>query len=486
MTFRKFQDTLFIIGIFLIIHSVIMLFPAFIDYYYQGNDVITFIVSSLITAFWGGVLVIGNRFSDFSISRRQTFLLTAIAWYCLTFFSTLPFILSPSLQVSITDAIFETASGISTTGATILTNLEDLPKSLHVWRAMLQWFGGVGIVVIAFGIMPMLKVGGMQLFQTESSDRSDKVVAKTKQISIRIILYYSILTILCGLLYRISGMESFDALIHALTTMATGGYSTKDSSFVAFSAGSQWVAIIFMFLAGTPLLLWIYFLKGRPKELFADQQVQFYSSVVLFISSMVCLFLVVNDIFVDFFVALRQSLFFVISTITTTGYVSADYAAWGYHFIVALALFLTYLGGCSGSTAGGFKMFRMQIAFSLAYKQLRLMIRPNAVFTTQYNGKLVEDDTISSILLFSVAWILTLCITTLALSFLGLDVVTSLTGASTALANVGPGLGEIIGPSGNFATLPDASKLVLSFAMILGRLEIMTVLVLLVPDFWRA
>ncbi len=491
MSLKELQGLLFVAGIFLIAFSVTMLIPAFIDYRTGGSDGSTFVIIFLLTCFCGGLSVIANDHKEFTLNRKQTFMLTGISWLCLCFFGSLPFMLSNELHLSFTDSIFETVSGITTTGSTVLSGLDNMGKGILLWRAMLQWIGGIGIIVMAVAILPFLKVGGMQLFQTENSDRSDKVAPKAHQIATRLSFAYVIMTILCAFSYLIfSNMNGFEALVHALTTLSTGGFSTSDASIGVFSKGAQWVAIVFMFFGGLPFLLWVRIFQGKYMAFLKDSQVQFFMGLVAFLTSLICFYLVISGHIVNFFEALRSAAFMVLTLITTTGYGATGgeagyYTYWG-PFIVTFALFLTYVGGCTGSTAGGFKIFRIQISFAFAYKQLRHMIRPHGVFPIHFNGKIVPDDAMSSILLFSVAWILTVALTTLALGFFGVDLVTAFTGASTAIANVGPGLGDIIGPDGNFSTLPKGAKWVLSVAMLLGRLEIMTLLVLFVPDFWRS
>ncbi len=491
MNLKELQGLLFVAGIFLIAFSATMLIPAFVDYRTGGSDASTFILIALVSSFFGGLSVIANEHKEFTLNRKQTFMLTGISWVVLSFFGSLPFMLSNELHLSFTDSIFETVSGITTTGSTVLSGLDDMGKGILLWRAMLQWIGGVGIIVMAVAILPFLKVGGMQLFQTENSDRSDKVAPKAHQIATRLALAYILMTILCGFAYYIfSDMDLFEAVVHALTTLSTGGFSTSDSSIGFFSKGAQWVAIVFMFIGGLPFLLWVRIFQGKYMVFLKDTQVQFFMTMVALLTSLICFYLVTSGMIVNFFEALRSAAFMVLTLVTTTGYGAEGgsagfYTYWG-PAMVALALLLTYVGGCTGSTAGGFKIFRIQISFAFAYKQLRHMIRPHGVFPVHFNGKNVSDDAMASILLFSVAWVLTLAVTTLALGFLGVDILTAFTGASTAIANVGPGLGDIIGPDGNFASLPNGAKWVLSIAMLSGRLEIMTLLVLLVPDFWRS
>ncbi|MFV0431606.1 MAG: TrkH family potassium uptake protein [Alphaproteobacteria bacterium] len=490
MTFKELQGLFFVAGIFLIAFASTMLMPAVVEFWTGGPDGATFVIISLITAFSGGLFIISNDHKEFVLTRKQTFMLTAISWALLCFFGALPFIMSSQVHMSLSDAIFETVSGITTTGSTVLSGLDGMNKGILLWRAILQWIGGVGIVVMAVAILPFLKVGGMQLFQTESSDRSDKVAPKVAQIAARLAFAYIFLTILCAFsYYYFSDMNSFEALVHSFTTLSTGGYSTADASLGAFNHGAQWVAIVFMFLGGLPFLLWVRIFQGKLKAFARDSQVQFYVSLVSIIVSLVCFYLVSTGRITSFIDAFRNAAFMVLTLVTTTGYGAADevaghYTNWG-AFVVTLVFFLTFVGGCTGSTAGGFKIFRIQMSFAFAYRQLRQMIKPHGVFSIEFNKKIVSDDAMSSILLFSVAWILTVAITTLLLGFLGLDLITAFTGASTAIANVGPGLGDIIGPDGNFSTLPTAAKWILSLAMLLGRLEIMTLLVLLVPDFWK-
>lgn len=486
MNFRELRGLLFISGIFLVAFAVSMLIPACIELYTKGVDGINFIISACITAFFGGILIIANQDKSIILSRKYTFLLTAMLWFFLCLFGTLPFLASANLKLGIADAIFETVSGITTTGATILTGLDDLSYGVLFWRAQLHWFGGIGIVVMAVAILPFLRVGGMQLFKTESSDRSDKVAPKARQVATRLAILYVALTLICVFAYAaFTDMTFFEAVCHAMSAVSTGGFSTSDASLGAFNEASHWITIVFMFICSLPFFLFITTIQRRDiTVIIKDEQVQFFASIIALLVSIVCFYLVIMNIKPNFWDALRHSFFTVLTLVSTTGFNIGDYSAWS-PFIFALAFVLTYVGGCTGSTAGGFKIFRIQIGFAFAYSQLRMILQPHGVYPVQYNNKRISDDVMASILLFSVAWILTVVAVTLILSLSGLDLITAFTGASATIANVGPGLGDIIGPVGTYAPLSDFSKWVLSFGMLLGRLEIMTLFVLLLPAFWR-
>lgn len=379
--------------------------------------------------------------------------------------------------------VFEATSGITTTGSTILSGIERLPPSLHLWRALLQWLGGLGVIGMAVSILPFLRIGGMRLFHTESSDWSEKSLPRLQTLARMLLLTYLGLTIACILSYWLAGMTPFDAVAHAMTTVSTGGYATDDRSMGRFGSSVLWVGTVFMLIGALPFTLIISFIDRPTKAVFRNQQVLGLLAIVLFVTALLTLHLVLVHAFAPF-EALTQSAFNLVSIITTTGYASADYTTWG-GFSIALFFVVMFIGGCSGSTSGGMKVFRFQLSYLFLRSQIQRLIHPQGVFIAQYNRKPLADEIILSAVAFSFLFFLCLAVFTLLLAALGLDFVTSLTAAATALTNVGPGLGEIIGPAGNFASLPSAAKWILSLAMIMGRLELLTVMVLFSPVFWR-
>lgn len=475
------QPVLNVLGLLLVGLATAMLIPAMVDVAARNADWQAFVMSALITGLIGLLLSVsvGGSLGG-GLNMRQTFVLTTLAWVTLPAFGALPFLW---LGIGYADAVFEAVSGFTTTGSTVLTGLDVLPPGLLLWRSLIQWIGGVGIVVMAIVLLPFLRIGGMQLFQSESSDRSEKIVARSVELVRLIGAVYLLITVLCVIAYWATGMTAFDAVNHAFTTVSTGGYSTHDASFAFFANPvTAWVAIVFMTLGALPFVLIIQALRGEPIAIWRDPQARALLIVFAVISLVVTIYLGLtqNMAFSD---ALLLATFNIVSIITTTGYAYGDYTTWGAP-IVALALLLTFMGGCTGSTSGGIKMFRFIVFFGTVRAHLRRMVRPNRVLPELYGKTRLTPELSFSVLAFLVVYMGTVGVITLMLAAFDLDLLTALSAAATAVGNVGPGLGPIIGPAGNFAPLPDGAKWILSFAMLMGRLELFTVLVLLDPDFW--
>lgn len=458
-----------------------MLIPAMVDVAARNADWQAFVMSALITGLIGLLLsvAVGGSLGD-GLNMRQTFILTTLSWVTLPAFGALPFLW---LGVGYADAVFEAVSGFTTTGSTVLSGLDGLPPGLLVWRSIMQWMGGVGIIVMAIVLLPFLRIGGMQLFQSENSDRSEKIVARSIELVRLIGVSYLFLTALCGFAYWASGMTPFDAVNHAFTTVSTGGYSTHDASFSFFTEpATAWIAIVFMVIGALPFVLIIQALRGEPMALWRDPQVRAFLGFIVIVSLSVTVYIgLVHR--VEFEDALRMSAFNMISVVTGTGYAYGDYTTWGAP-IVVLALLLKFVGGCTGSTTGGIKIFRFLVFFGTVRAHLRRMVRPNRVVPELYGNTRLTQELSFSVLAFLVVYMGTVGVITLALAAFDLDLLTALSAAATSVGNVGPGIGPIIGPSGNFASLPDGAKWILSFAMLMGRLELFTVIVLLDPDFW--
>ncbi len=420
---------------------------------------------------------------DIALKPWQMFLVTTLSWVSVSTFASLPLVLGAP-QLSFTNAVFESVSAITTTGSTVLSGIDQLSDGLKLWRGIMQWLGGIGIIVMGIAILPFLKVGGMRLFHTESSDWSDKVMPSTGGIAKATLSIYVGFTALAMVAYWLGGMKPLDAVVHAMTSLATGGFANSDASFGAYTDTPRilWLASLFMLMGALPFVLYIRVLRGARTALWRDQQVQ----GLLILLTTVCLLLTLWRMWLGTppFEALTHVVFNVISVVTTTGYASDDYTLWGPMATVAF-FYLTFVGGCSGSTAGGMKIFRFQVAMLLLVSQLRFLIHSSGVFVSRYNGQTLTDDITRGVVAFSFFFFLTIAGLALGLSLMGLDFITALSGAATAVANVGPGLGDVIGPSGNFASLPDAAKWLLCLGMLMGRLEILTVLVLLTPMFWR-
>ncbi|MDR8015743.1 TrkH family potassium uptake protein [Ectopseudomonas guguanensis] len=473
----------FIIGIFLITLAVSMAIPMLTLLIFEHpEDLTAFLWSSLITLVAGLALVIPGRPQNAQLRPRDMYLLTTGSWTLVCAFAALPLMLIA--HISYTDAVFETMSGITTTGSTVLTGLDSMSPGILIWRSMLQWLGGIGFIGMAVAILPLLRVGGMRLFQTESSDWGEKVMPRSHMAAKYLLLVYVAITLLGVLAYWAAGMEPFDALNHAMTSISTGGYSTSDSSLAHWPQPAvHWTAVVLMLLGGMPFMLYVAFVRGNRQALFRDHQVRGFIGFLLLTWLVFGTWLWLNSDYA-WLDAVRVVAVNVTSVVTTTGFALGDYTTWG-SFAVLLFFYLTFVGGCSGSTSGGLKIFRFQVAYVLLKANLMQLVHPRAVIKQQYNNHNLDEEIVRSLITFSFFFTITIGVLALALTLVGLDWVTALTGAATAVCNVGPGLGPIIGPAGNFASLPDSAKWLLSLGMLLGRLEILTVLVLVTRSFWK-
>ena len=419
------------------------------------------------------------------LKPRYMFVLTVSSWFIIALFSSLPFYLS-DLGISAADAFFEGTSGITTAGATVLSGLDDMDRDLLIWRSILQWIGGIGIIGMFVAVLPFLRVGGMRLFATESSEWTDKALPRMKTLSRGLLVVYLAFSIIAVVTYWFSGMTLFDAFNHGLTSIATGGFSTSDLSMGKFNDLILMEATFFMIIGSLPFFLFVREMHGQHGVLFRDQQVRLFLAILFFVPLLLTLYRwMVSPVPFDPIHNYASTLFNVTSVVTTTGYASEDYSAWG-PLAFVLFFFLMFVGGCSGSTAGGMKIFRFQLSLIILREQLMRLLHPRAVLTRNYNGRAVSDEIISSMIAYTFIFLLCLLLITVALAAMQLDFVTALSGALTSLTNVGPGLGDIIGPAGNFGPLPDAAKWVLSVGMLMGRLEILSVVIVLSPAFWRS
>jgi len=478
----NYKTVFFTLGILQIILGVSMLVPIIIQIAYNQLDS-SFIGASVITVIFGVLFFLSNLNHDRKLTLQKAFLLTALSWISIAIFGSLPFIFS-NLQLTITDAFFESMSGITTTGSTIITDLNSAPKAILFWRAILQWLGGIGIIVMAITLMPIMNVGGMQLFRISSNDASEKILPKSKEIALTLILIYSVLTLICLFSYKLFGMGYFDSLTHSMTTIATGGFSNYNDSIGHFkNANIEIVAMIFIILGSFPFIAYIKFLNGNRGIFISDTQIKLFIKII--IASILILFIYLtfkNGSFT--IVGLRSVSFNVISILTGTGYVTQDFDNWG-SFPLFFFIILMFIGGCAGSTACGIKIFRVQILYHFLINQLKKTIYPRGIFVMKYDQNNIDNKFIGSIISFIYLYIIIFFIITALLSINGLDFVTSISAAATSISNVGPGLGNTIGPNGNFSELSDFAKWILSVAMILGRLELFAILVLFLPSFWR-
>ncbi|MFW5641453.1 MAG: TrkH family potassium uptake protein [Roseicyclus sp.] len=417
------------------------------------------------------------------LSIQQTFLLTTGVWLVLPVFGALPFVLGAT-EARYVDAFFEAMSGLTTTGATVFTGLDALPVGLNLWRGLLQWFGGIGIIVVAMVFLPELRVGGMQIFRSEAFDTMGKILPRATEIAARISVIYLGLTILCGLAYAALGMPGFDALIHAMTTMSTGGFSSHDASFGLYRGPLEYVAAVFMILASLPFVRYIQLVAGTARPILVDSQVRAYLGTIAALAVILTLYRVVaNGDSVGH--GFREGVFNVTSIISGTGYASVDYQLWG-PVPVVLFFFIGLIGGCAGSTSCSIKVFRYQLLFASVATQVKKLYAPHGIFEPRYEGRPVPEEVLSSVMAFFVLFFVALGVISVLLGLTGLDAVTSVSGAAAALGNIGPGLGEIIGPAGSYAGINDTAKWILAGAMLFGRLELIAVLVLFTVGFWRA
>lgn len=473
-----------VVGVLVAMLGVAMLLPAFVDFFDNKEEWKVFAVSGLFTMAVGTGMFLATRGGNQALTTRQAFVMTTLVWVALSAFGALPFLWS-GLVPSYTDAFFESISGLTTTGATVLIGLDEMPPGILLWRGILQWLGGLGIIVMAVSVLPMLQIGGMQLFKAEAFETPEKILPRATQISGFITLIFLNVTALCTLAYLIAGMPILDAIVHAMTTVATGGFSNHDASLGYFeSAKIDAVATVFMIIGSLPFLLYVQALQGHIKPLWRDGQVRVFLLLLL-------LFIVAAWTIEEKFgvrsggAALRFATVNVTSILTGTGYATTAYDGWG-PVAVAFFFFIMFIGGCAGSTSCGIKIFRFQVLFQNVQQHLGRVIYPNGIFIQRFNNRAISDDVVSAVMSFFFLYMLTFALSATALSLAGLDPLTALSGAGSAISNVGPGLGAIIGPSGNYQSLGDLPKWILCATMLIGRLELFTVLVLLSPRFWRA
>ena len=477
------RPVFFIVGILLAIMAALMVLPAAVDLAAGNPDWAVFATTAALTLFVGVSLIIANHGTKLDVQVREAFLLTAVAWTVAAAAGALPLFFS-NLDLSVTDAFFEAASGITTTGATVIVGLDTAPPGILLWRSLLQMLGGIGFMVLAVAVLPFLKVGGMQLFRLEFTDKSEKALPRVAQVASGIAVIYVCLIAIDATILWFLGMTGFEAVNHAMTTVATAGFSTSDQSIGHFnSVPIEVVTTIFMLLGGLPFVRYLEFVRGQPGRLWQDSQIRgFLGLYAVAVLVLVLWRWLESD--EPFGKALIEVTFNVASVMTTTGYATTHYEFWG-AFATFVLLCLMVVGACAGSTAGGMKIYRLETLYVTAKTQIRSLVQPHALIEPHYAGKALPEAVVNAVLgyffLFSVSFV----VLALALGAMGLDFLTATSGVASALANVGPGLGPVIGPEGNFSTLPDGAKWLLSLGMLAGRLELYTMIVLLVPAFWR-
>ena len=477
------QPIISVIGIFLLWLSFAMLIPGLLDFFEGNQNWIGFFVSSVFTFFMGMSFILMNRGNTIKIEVKSAFMLVVLSWFSLSIFASLPFITSTQ-NFSLTDAFFESVSGLTTTGSTIINDIENSSRGIILWRAILQWLGGIGIIVSAISILPRLGVGGMQLFRLESSDTSEKILPKAARIAAEISVLYITLSVICAIAFIFSGLSFFDSVVHAMSTIATGGFSSKSDSIGSYNnVNLETVTILFMILASLPFVLYLKAIRGKPKDLIKDQQVHGFFKTLIISILVVVFYLILTSNF-TFSEILRYSIFNVTSILTGTGFTSTNYNGWGTP-IILLFLFITFIGGCAGSTTCGVKIFRLQIVFNNSKEMISKLISPNRVVNKRYNGEHLSPEVTQSVITFLFIFILTFIVLSVLLSFTGLDLLTSFSAAATSISNVGPGLGQVIGPAYSFSQIPEIAKWLLSFGMLAGRLEFLTLIVIFNKSFCR-
>ncbi len=478
----EFRPVVFILGILLSVLAVAMIIPAVVDAMFGHPDWQVFTAAAGATLFVGVAMILTARSGGFAFALREAFLLTNLAWLVIAIFGALPFAFS-ELDLSVTDAFFESMSGITTTGATVIVGLDFAPPGILLWRAILQWLGGIGIIVMAISILPILRVGGMQLFRVEAFE-TDKVLPRAAQIAGGIGIVYLALTAIAAIILWTLGMTGFDAVAHAMTSIATGGFSTSDLSLAHFdSAAIDWSISLFMILGSVPFVLYLRLVRGSPGFFLRDSQVRWMLTIMAAGILAVTLWLWWSGT-MSAGTSLRYATFNVISIMTGTGYTTAAFDTWG-GFVMAIMFTLMFVGGCAGSTTCGIKIFRFQVLYATALTQMKRLLQPHGVFFPYYNNRPVSESVSASVMAFFFLFIGSFGVLAMGLGMFGLDFITAVSGAASAIANVGPGLGDIIGPSGTYRPLPDGAKWLLSIGMLLGRLELFTILVLFMPMFWR-
>jgi len=473
----------YVIGLMVMALGLAMILPMLVDFAEGRGHWTVFAQSSILTVLIGGLVAVACRNGvQAGLTIQQTFLLTTGVWVVLPVFGALPFIFGAT-ELRVVDAVFEAMSGLTTTGSTVLTALDDLPKGILLWRGLMQWLGGIGIIVVAMVFLPELRVGGMQIFRTSGFDTFGKILPRATEIASRISVIYLSLTLVCILSYMLSGMNTFDATVHAMTTVATGGFANYDTSFGAFGPMTEYVAVVFMLLAALPFIRFVQLTAGATRPLLTDPQIRGF-----FVTAATLIVLITAWQFANLAQpgeeGFRKVLFNTVSILTGTGYASTNYMHWG-AFPIAILFFAGLIGGCAGSTSCSIKIFRYQILLASIRVQLSRIRAPHGIFTPRYGKRRIDEDILNSVMSFFLFFVVTLGLTAVALGLTGLDFTTSVSGASAALANIGPGLGDTIGPAGNFSSLNDTAKWILAAAMLIGRLELLAVYAIFTTSFWR-
>lgn len=473
-----------IIGILLMVNGLLMLTAAPFSFYYQQDSWKGILASSLITASVGTVLYLftrGNQNKE--LRKRDGYLIVTLSWVVMSLFGMLPYILTGQIS-TISDAFFETVSGYTTTGATILNDIEILDHGILFWRSLTQWIGGMGIIVLAVAILPFLGIGGMQLFVAEAPGVSiDKLQPRIKETAMRLWQIYISITVVLFFILWAEGMNSFEAINHAMTTLSTGGFSTKNASIGYFESPLiQYTIILFMFIAATNFTLTYFAIKLDFKRVFQNEEFRIYFSFIIFLTLIIftTLYSIDSSYAEETF---RSVLFSVVSVLTTTGFTTVDFTGW-IDFITILFFILMFFGGCAGSTSGGIKIVRHVVLLKNSYLELKRQLHTKGIFTLRFNNSKVPEGVVTNILAFMMLYVVIFSIGSITMTLMGMDFLTAIGSVATSLGNVGPGLGNV-GPASNYSSIPDMGKYFLSLLMLIGRLELLTFLLILTPAFWK-
>ncbi len=473
-----------VLGFLLLIEAFFLLISMAVDFIYKDDVWRDFLISILITAGVGGLMFLFSRGYNKVIAKREAFIIVSFTWVVFSIVGALPFYISGYIP-SYTDAFFETISGFTTTGASILRDIEALPEALLFWRSLTQWIGGMGIIVLSLALLPIFAIGGMELFAAEvPGPTADKITPRVRETAKLLWEVYLFLTVLETILLKIAGMTWFDAINHAFTTMATGGYSTKQASIAYWqNPAIHYIIAIFMILAGTNFSVNYFFLKGKFKQIRKNEEFKVYIGLTFFFTISIAALLLIEKQDMSVEKAFRDALFQVSSIMTTTGYATQDYWQWAHHIGVFIFLIM-FFGGSAGSTGGGIKTARIILVTKSLFLEFKKLLHPNAVIPVRLNKKSVDERIVRNVLIFVLAFLIIFFTSSLIMAFLGLDMVSAMGAVIACLGNIGPGLAKV-GPAENYAFIPDIGKWFLSFLMLIGRLELFTVLILFTPAFWK-
>ncbi len=466
----------------MIVESFFLIISSAVALLYGDGDFIFFIQSAAICLFLGGIIYFTTKDCSREIGKREAFLVVSLVWVVFSIFGALPFLLGGYIP-NFTDAFFESISGFTTTGASIVNDIEALPHGILFWRSLTHLLGGMGILVLTVAVLPVFGIGGMAMFNAEAAGITpDKLHPRIKETAQRLWGIYMLLVVVETLFLVLGEMNWFDAICHSFGTLASGGFSTKNASIVNYSPYTQYVLIVFMFLAGVNFTLHYFAINGKFPKIWNNQEFKVYTGLIVIVTSIITVTLVYLD-HGNLENSFRDALFQVTSVITSTGFVSADYTLW-HPYLVFLIFGLMFTGASVGSTSGGVKILRHLLLFKNSILEFKRMIHPSAVLPVRYNNEVVGQDMISKILAFVILYFMVFFIGCFAMTLIGMDLISAMGAVATTMGGIGPGLGSV-GPMNNFSLVPEVGKWILSFLMILGRLELFTFLIIFVPSFWR-